>query len=194
VFYRRRAPEVLLRFLQRGEGTMKSIRKIINIAHLVSVVAAMAFLITLVVIIFVHVVLRYVFNSGISWSEEVASRILIPAFVFLGMAMGVEEDLHININILPRKMPSLLDNSLTNLKYLCTIFIGVVLVYYGVYLVNFQNQFGVVLPATQWPSSLQFIILPVAGGLIIFISILNILKIPRDEKYIDRIIGLKDED
>ena len=172
---------------------MKSIRKIINIAHLVSVAAALVFLVTLVVIIFVHVILRYVFNSGISWSEEVASRILIPAFVFLGMAMGVEEDLHININILPRKMPPLLNNSLSNLKHLCTIFIGAVLVYYGIYLVSFQNQFGVVLPATQWPSSLQFIVLPAAGGLIIFISILNILRMPRDEKYIDRIIGIKDE-
>jgi TRAP-type C4-dicarboxylate transport system permease small subunit len=172
---------------------MKNIRKIINVAHLVTVIAAMAFLVTLVIIIFVHVVLRYVFNSGISWSEEVASRILIPAFVFLGMAMGVEEDLHININVLPRKMPPLLDNSLSNLKYLCTIFIGVVLVYYGIYLVNFQNQFGVILPATQWPSSLQYIILPVAGGLIIFISVLNILRIPRDEKYIDRIIGSEEE-
>jgi TRAP-type C4-dicarboxylate transport system permease small subunit len=172
---------------------MKSIRKIINTVHLVSVVAAMAFLVTLVVVISVHVMLRYVFNSGISWSEEVASKILIPAFVFLGMAMGVEEDLHININVLPRKMPPLLDNSLSNLKYLCTIFIGVVLVYYGIYLVNFQNQFGVILPATQWPSSLQYIILPVAGGLIIFISVLNILRIPRDEKYIDRIIGSEEE-
>jgi TRAP-type C4-dicarboxylate transport system permease small subunit len=172
---------------------MKSLRKIINIVHLISVVVAMAFLVTLVVIITVHVMLRYVFNSGISWSEEVASKILIPAFVFLGMAMGVEEDLHININVLPRKMPALVDDSLAILKYLCTIFIGVVLVYYGIYLVNFQNQFGVVLPATQWPSSLQYVIMPAAGAIIIFISILNILKMPRDEKYIDRIIGSEDE-
>lgn len=172
---------------------MKSFRKIINVTHLVTVVVAMAFLVTLVVIITVHVTMRYVFNSGISWSEEVASKILIPAFVFLGMAMGVEEDLHININVLPRKIPVLVDNSLAILKYLCTIFIGVVLVYYGIYLVNFQNQFGVVLPATQWPSSLQYVILPAAGALIIFISILNILKMPRDEKYIDRIIGMKEE-
>ena len=35
--------------------------------------------------------------------------------------------------------------------------------------------------------------LPVAGALIIFISLLYILKIPKDEKYIDRIIGTKDE-
>jgi TRAP-type C4-dicarboxylate transport system permease small subunit len=172
---------------------MKSLRKIINIVHLISVVVAMAFLVTLVVIITIHVMLRYVFNSGISWSEEVASKILIPAFVFLGMAMGVEEDLHININVLPRKMPALVDDSLAILKYLCTIFIGVVLVYYGIYLVNFQNQFGVVLPATQWPSSLQYVIMPAAGAIIIFISILNILKMPRDEKYIDRIIGSEDE-
>jgi TRAP-type C4-dicarboxylate transport system permease small subunit len=172
---------------------MKSFRKIVNGLHLVSVVTAMAFLVTLVVIITVHVTLRYVFNSGISWSEEVASKILIPAFVFLGMAMGVEENLHININVLPRSMPPLVDNSLSILKYLCTIFIGVVLVYYGIYLVNFQNQFGVVLPATQWPSSLQYIIMPAAGALIIFISILNILRMPRDEKYIDRIIGMKVE-
>ena len=172
---------------------MKSMRKIINTVHLITVVVAVAFLITLVVIITVHVMLRYVFKSGINWSEEVASKILMPAFVFLGMAMGVEEGLHININVLPRKLPPLIDNMLTNLKHVCTILIGVVLVYYGIYLVKFQNQFGVVLPATEWPSSLQFIILPVAGGLIILISILNILKMPRDEKYIDRIIGREEE-
>ncbi len=172
---------------------MKGIRRALNIAHLVSVFAAMAFLVALVVIIFIHVFLRYVFISGISWSAEVASKVLIPAFVFLGMAVGVEEDLHININILPRKMPPLLDTSLNTLKYLCNIFIGGVLVYYGIYLVSFQNKFDVILPATEWPSSLQYIILPVAGALIIFISLLYIFKIPKDEKYIDRIIGTKDE-
>jgi TRAP-type C4-dicarboxylate transport system permease small subunit len=189
----RRALEVLLSVLIAWERRMKSIRKIVNMLHLVSVVAAMAFLVTLAVIITIHVMLRYVFNSGISWSEEIASKVLIPAFVFLGMAVGVEENLHININVLPRRMPALVDNSLAILKHLCTIFIGVVLVYYGIYLVKFQNQFGVVLPATQWPSSMQYIIMPAAGALIIFISILNILKMPRDVKYIDRIIGLSDE-
>ena len=101
--------------------------------------------------------------------------------------------INININILPRKMPPLLDTSLNTLKYLCNIFIGGVLVYYGIYLVSFQNKFDVILPATEWPSSLQYIILPVAGALIIFISLLYIFKIPKDEKYIDRIIGTKDE-
>lgn len=172
---------------------MKGIRRALNIAHLVSVFAAMAFLVALVVIISIHVVLRYVFISGISWSAEVASKVLMPAFVFLGMAVGVEEELHININVLPRKLPPLVDTALGSLKYLCTIFIGGVLVYYGIYLVNFQNQFGVVLPATEWPSSLQYVILPAAGALIIFISLLFIFKIPKDEKYIDRIIGTKDE-
>jgi len=168
---------------------MKRIKRALNIAHLASVFAAMVFLVALVVIIFVHVVLRYVFNSGISWSEEVASRILIPAFVFLGMAVGVEEDLHININVLPRRLPPLINRSLTNLKYLCNIFIGGALVYFGIYLVGVQNKFDVILPATRWPSSLQYIVLPVAGALIIFISVLYIFRVPKDEKYIDRIIG-----
>ena len=171
------------------EGKMKRIRRALNIAHLVSVFAAMVFLVALVVIIFVHVVLRYVFNSGISWSEEVASRVLIPAFVFLGMAVGVEEDLHININVLPRRLPPLVNTALGSLKYLCNIFIGGVLIYFGIYLVGVQNKFDVILPATQWPSSLQYIVLPVAGALIIFISLLYIFKVPKDEKYIDRIIG-----
>lgn len=172
---------------------MKGIKRALNIAHLASVFAAMAFLLALVVIISVHVVLRYVFNSGISWSEEVASKVLIPAFVFLGMAVGVEEELHININVLPRRLPPLVDTTLACLKYLCYIFIGGVLVYFGIYLVGVQNEFDVILPATQWPSSLQYISLPVAGALIIFISFLYIFKIPKDQKYIDRIIGTKDE-
>jgi TRAP-type C4-dicarboxylate transport system permease small subunit len=167
---------------------MKKIQKILNVVHLVVVFSSMIFMACLVIIIFVHVILRYGFNSGLSWSEEVASRVLIPTFVFLGMAIGIEEDLHININVIPKKIPKWFDTGLKKLKHICNLIIGVILVIFGIILFDFTSKS--ILPATEWPASLQYIVMPVAGLLIIAISVLYLFNIPRDEKLVNKILNI----
>ena len=147
---------------------MEVLKKLLKLLHLITVLISLFFMVILVLIIFIHVVLRYVFNSGLSWSEEVASFILVPAFVFLGMALGVDEKIHININILTKKIPKWLDKFLSKLKYILYILISCVMVFYGSRLVIFTSRS--ILPATEWPASLQYIIMPISGILIIIIS------------------------
>ncbi len=166
---------------------MKKIQNILNVVHFVVVSVSMIFMACLVLIIFIHVILRYVFNSGLSWSAEVASSVLIPAFVFLGMAVGVEEDLHININVFPKKIPKWFDTGMTKLKYICYLIIGVILVIFGIILFDFTSKS--ILPATQWPASLQYIIMPVAGLLIVIISVLYLFNMARSEKLISKILN-----
>ena len=50
----------------------EAILKIVNGLHILLMELAKLFILAMILIIFANVVLRYVFNSGILWSEEVA--------------------------------------------------------------------------------------------------------------------------
>lgn len=57
--------------------------------------------VTMVVLVFVQVVLRYVFNTGLHWAEELARYLLIYAG-FLGASIATKDRRHIVIDALPR--------------------------------------------------------------------------------------------
>jgi TRAP-type transport system small permease protein len=166
---------------------MKKIQRVLNIIHISAVFLSIFFMAALVIIIFIHVILRYVFNSGLQWGQEVASNVLTPAFVFLGMAIGVEEDLHINIDIIPKNIPKGFENFMLKLKHICNLFMGGIFVYFGIILINFTSTS--VLSASQLPAFLQYIVMPLSGALIIFITLLYLFNIARNERLISRIIG-----
>jgi TRAP-type C4-dicarboxylate transport system permease small subunit len=125
---------------------------------------AMVMLLAMVVIVFLNVVLRYGFKSGIHWAEEI-SLVIVIWFTFISMALGVKENLHINISVLPSKLPKKFFLILDVLKDLLEILIGVILVIYGWRLtLNGARSF---LPATQIPNSINYIVLPIVGIFII---------------------------
>jgi TRAP-type C4-dicarboxylate transport system permease small subunit len=58
----------------------------------------------MVVLVFGNVVLRYGFNSGIVFSEEV-SRFLFVWMVFLGSVLMLKDNGHLGVHTLTKKMP-----------------------------------------------------------------------------------------
>lgn len=50
------------------------------------------------ILVFGNVVLRYIFNSGITWSEEM-SRFLFVWLVFLGAIVALKENMHLGVDI-----------------------------------------------------------------------------------------------
>lgn len=56
------------------------------------------------VLVFGNVVLRYAFNSGITWSEE-ASRYVFIYMVFLGAIGALKNNEHLGVDILIKKLP-----------------------------------------------------------------------------------------
>lgn len=81
------------------------------------------------IIVFLNVVLRYVFKSGITWSVEL-SQILFMVLVFFGAIQAYKEDAHIKVDVLISKVPLVWQKILA----LCSnilIFIVVVIVYQG---------------------------------------------------------------
>ena len=159
------------------------VRDIFNRIHFISALLASIFLAFLVVIISTNVIMRYFFASGISWMEEISSNVLMTAFTFLSMAIGVKLDLHINVNLFPKGTPQWVTTVLLKLKHLILTVIGCVLLYYGILLI--MGIKGSIASVPSLPASLQFIMIPLAGLLILYDSIMNLFGIEKDDQYLD---------
>jgi hypothetical protein len=64
--------------------------------------------------------------------------------------------------------------------------IGFVLLYYGILLI--MGIKGSIASIPSLPAFLQFIMIPLAGFLIFFDSIMSLLGIEKDDQYLDRIL------
>ena len=166
-----------------NSGLMKII-KIFNVIHLISAFLACFFLAFQVVIISVNVIMRYFFASGISWMEEISSNVLMTAFTFLSMAIGVKLDLHINVNLFPKGTPQWVTNVLLKLKHLVLTVIGFVLLYYGILLI--MGIKGSISSIPSLPAYLKFILIPLAGFLILCDSVMGLFGMDKDDQYLDR--------
>jgi len=161
---------------------MKLIRLIFNNLYLGLILFAKIILIAMLIIIFVNVVLRYGFNLGIHWSEEIAT-LLVVWFTFIAMAIGVKQDLHININILPAWLSNRFHKAFDKLKAMIILAFGLIMLFFGLILIEFTSQS--VLPATMLPASTMYAILPVAAVLIIYESAMDFLSINKEDKHLD---------
>lgn len=167
----------------RKTGLIK-IRDAFNVVHFISAILASACLAFQLVIISVNVILRYFFSSGISWMEEISKDVLMTAFTFLSMAIGVKLDSHIHVDLIPRRAPPWITTLLLKLKYLTLVVIGFALLYYGTLLILGIKARIASIPIL--PASLQFITMPLAGLLILYDSIINLFGLEKDDYYLDR--------
>lgn len=133
---------------------------------------AICLLAFLIVNVFAGVIMRYITGKMFPWSEEV-SLLCLTWFCFMGIAIGFRENLHLGMDML---------DSLFSPKvlFIWDKAIDVVVLAYGSYLVYFGWQFtkqmsGSVLPVTQWPNMIQYIVMPITGVLVIVYSILRLL-------------------
>lgn len=160
-----------------------------NLVHIGLVYIAKLMMIAMVLIIFVNVVLRYVFNSGLMWSEEVA-LLLAVWFIFIAMSLGVKQNLHINISIIPEgKLPHRLSRILDIIKSVAILVLALTMLVDGWQLVGFTMQS--IMPATQWPAGLLYAILPVSAVIMIYESIMDILGIDTKDAAVDRYLAGK---
>ncbi|MBN2861048.1 MAG: TRAP transporter small permease subunit [Sphaerochaetaceae bacterium] len=143
---------------------MNRFKNVLDKVFAVALTLAMILLVVMVVIVFTNVVLRYGFRSGIRWSEEVA-LIIVIWFTFIAMALGVKENLHISITILPRSLPRLFNDLLNVLKYILEIAIGLILFYFGLGVT--KNASLSRLPATGITNAVNYVIVPVSAVFII---------------------------
>lgn len=152
---------------------MEQLKKVLDSVFVWVLKLAMVLLVAMVVLVFLNVVFRYGFNSGIHWSEEI-SLVIVIWFTFIAMALGVKESLHINVDILPKKLPKAFFVILDCIRDLLVILIGAVMIYYGWKLT--LNGARSSLPATNIPNSINYVVLPIAGIFIVLYAVIHLYE------------------
>ncbi len=74
------------------------------------------------VLVFGNVVLRYLFNSGITWSEEF-SRFLFVWMIFLGAIGALRDNEHLGVDMLVKRFPAAWKKIVYVLSNLMTLYI-----------------------------------------------------------------------
>jgi len=167
----------------------KAIVVLFNLIHIAMVYIAKLLMVAMVLIIFVNVVLRYVFNSGFMWSEEVA-LLLAVWFIFIALSLGVKQDLHINISVIPDKlMTPVVIRALGIIKNAVILVIGFVMLTDGWKLVGFTMKS--IMPATKWPAGLLYAILPVSAVVMIYESLTDLFGFDTHDAAVDAFLAGK---
>ncbi|MFU0831469.1 MAG: hypothetical protein ACFWUC_00780 [Oscillospiraceae bacterium] len=119
-------------------------------------------ILVMLVVLFAQVLMRYVFNSPLVWSEEVA-RYLFVYLTFIGISFGISKGTHIRMEFLINKFPVIVRKILD----ICISFFSAgIFVFLAPQCNSFlQTQTYVLSTATQIPMHLIYIALPI--GLIL---------------------------
>lgn len=115
-------------------------------------------------ILFVNVVLRYVFNTGFIWAEEMV-RYQIVWLVFVGASVAARKGIHIGVDAVVQIMPAPVQKAVRIAVYLlCIAFCGILL-FYGVELMLQTRAFNQRTPAMQAPFWLAQLAIPTGAAL-----------------------------
>ena len=155
--------------------------------HRIILTIAQLALVIMLCTVFMNVVLRFCFNSGIAWAEEVP-RLLVMLFTFLACAIGVRDHMHISVDILYNRFPKggKMRKFMNFLANFATLICGILIFWYGLQFI-LRLRPGI-LPMTGWPTWLQYIPAPLGGFLMTFDSLLFLFHIldPDDLLYSEK--------
>ena len=130
-----------------------------------------ALLFLLVLVILLGVIFRFVFQSPLSWSEELG-RYFFIWIIFLGSTLGFLSKSHLGIDIIVKSIPWKFQRIVVILGLLIVLlFLGIV-IYYGCILAKMNmNQPS---PAMRIPIGYAYAALPV-GGLLMSIEVIRMI-------------------
>lgn len=163
--------------------------------HKIVLTIAQVSVVAMLCIVFMNVALRNLARSGIPWAEEVP-RLLVTYFALFACAIGVRDHMHISVSFVYNRFKKgggarkLMDF----LVDLSTLVCGIIIFYYGAATVQRLMARPGALPMTGWPTWIQYLAFPIGGFLMIFDSVLFLLRFvsPDDLLYSDKEVNYQD--
>src|SRR5574344_1952077 len=134
-------------------------------------------LLVIIAIVSAEVVARKFIGKSIFWADEV-SLFLIIWMAFIAIA----------IEMFANKFPKVVQKILNKIICATTFFFGFILFVYGIRLVSMTMSST--LPATQWPSGLEYLMMPVGGFFIMYFTIIEFFGL---QKYRHHDFDLKED-
>ncbi len=153
---------------------MSKIRAVIDKIDKIIEAMLQVILLVMCIALALQVMFRYLFNSPLIWSEELA-RYLFVWITFLGAGYGVKHHLHVEMSILFNKFP-------LGMKKVVQLVVNVAVILSFAYImpsaVGFMKiQHPIMATTLNIPLSYLFAAAPVGCGLLIFFLIFDSVEI-----------------
>lgn len=157
---------------------VKVLRAINRWVHTVMLTIAELSLGFMVVLVIVTVILRYFFNTGIAWAEEVIP-LLVGYFAFFACAMGVRDKTHISMDVFYNLAPKggIVRAAMDFFSDLCLLTCGLFMLYCGLDRIQKLMRVSGNLSITGWPNWVQYAAVPVVGVIIMLDSLLYMTRV-----------------
>lgn len=117
-----------------------------------------------VLLAFVNVILRYVFDMSLTWAGELTNYFFIWSALF-GAAYGFKQGIHISVTLLIGIFPPFIGKLFVLFAHFITITYLTVISYFGYQLVLMLIDFEEVSVDLQIPMWIPHLVLPIAFGL-----------------------------
>jgi len=135
-------------------------------------------LLLMVAITFFQVMMRYVFNSPLTWAEETVGLIMIY-FGLIGGSLGIYYCLHISLEYFLKKFLKKQEKLIRYIEIFLYIGFAFIEIIYGVQLMKL-TRFSV-LPATNLPVIYSYLALPIAGIIMTLFAVTLIVRLKRGD-------------
>lgn len=121
-------------------------------------VAVILCVIGMIIVVFLQVIFRFIFNDPLSWSEELA-RYLFVWITFLGAAICAREKGHIGMDFVVNKFPSKMRKAIEKIGLLLMVLISVAIMLTSIETV--MLNFGQKSPALRLNMGVVYSAIPI---------------------------------
>lgn len=153
---------------------VETIKRINSVLMTMIRVILIVFGTALTILVIANVILRYVFNYGISWSEE-AARFLFIWCSFLGAMMATNESAHMRLDFVVERFPGVSRKAVEAVALLILLVLVGVLFYGGIEVV--ATTWQIPTSALKIPKGLVYLCAPICFGYIFLRSIGSIVEV-----------------
>lgn len=130
-------------------------------------------MVLILLLVIAQVAMRYIFNSPLTWSEELAVFVMIW-LTFIGSLICMRDKEHIEVTILVDHLPRTLQRIVVAFSRLASVFFLLVVAYYGSDLV--MENMTVTSPANKISMGLVYTIIPLSSIGMAFYLVKAIVK------------------
>lgn len=148
-------------------------KKILSVIDKIEEFLLISMFMAMVGIIFFQVIMRFVFNNSLSWSEELG-KFLFVWISWLGISIGHRENEHIRISMLTDKLPYKANKLMDAAAEIILIVICAITFYYSVKLMFIQKTipYAGIKISTAW----GYLSLVIGCGLMIVRALIYLVK------------------
>ncbi|MBW2306075.1 MAG: TRAP transporter small permease [Deltaproteobacteria bacterium] len=159
-------------------------KKIMRILENAQEYLAAFIMFSLVVVVFIQVMMRYVVRASLPWTEEMA-RYLFVWLIFIGTSVCVKRQAHLGIDILVIHLPPKIQRHLSTFTLVLSLVFSIVVVQKGYELLTRSGE--QISPMLHLPMSYVYIIIPASYLIICLVLLRHIYgsvraKSPRPEE------------